>query len=176
MVDLLSVEKDEDLTFLNKTISDFVAATGSEVGQEVLDKWPASAEKFVKVFPHEYQRALQELKDEEAAANSISVKINGDVVASPNLDIRNAYAIDNTPAVPGMRHVVLPAEAQEPDTDEESDDDDSAQKQPPKKPMMPIKLIAPPPIKVLGVNGHTNGHTNGINGMNGHTNGHTNGF
>ena len=172
MVDLLAVEKDEDLTFLNKTISDFVAATGSEVGQEVLDKWPASAEKFVKVFPHEYQRALQELKDEEAAANSISVKINGDVVASPNLDIRNAYAIDNTPAVPGMRHVVLPAEAQEPDTDEESDDDDKA---PPKKPMMPIKLIAPPPIKVLGVNGHTNGHTNGVNGMNGHTNGHTNG-
>eukprot|EP00092_Neocalanus_flemingeri_P019929 GFUD01021587.1.p1 GENE.GFUD01021587.1~~GFUD01021587.1.p1 ORF type:complete len:2149 (+),score=589.84 GFUD01021587.1:113-6559(+) len=160
MVDLLPVEKTEDLVFLQTTIADFVAATGSEVGQSILGNWPASAQKFVKAFPHEYQRALQELKDEAEALNSISVTVNGDSIMSPNLDIRNAYAIDNTPAVPGMRHVVLPAEAQEPDSDDDSDDEDKSLKPPKKMPLMPkmpVKTIAPPPIKILEVNGHMNG-------------------
>jgi len=162
MVDLLPVEAAEDLSFLHATITEFVGATGSEVGQAVLDTWPVSATGFVKVFPHEYQRALQELKDEAEAANSISVTVNGDSIMSPNLDIRNAYAIDNTPAVPGMRHVVLPAEAQEPDSDEDSDDEEKIQKKPSKMPVMPkmpVKIIAPPPTKVVEIveNGHTNG-------------------
>jgi len=166
MVDLLPVESAEDLAFLHATITEFVGATGSEAGQAVLDTWPVSATGFVKVFPHEYQRALQELKDEAEAANSISVTLNGDSITSPNLDIRNAYAIDNTPAVPGMRHVVLPAEAQEPDSDEDSDDEEKIQKHPSKMPLMPkmpVKIIAPPPIKVVEI--VENGHTNGTNGV-----------
>ncbi len=35
--------------------------TGSEVAKRVLDNWKAMLPKFVKVFPHEYRRALGEL-------------------------------------------------------------------------------------------------------------------
>ena len=65
------------------------------------------------MFPHEYQRALQEQKEEEEEKmKNLSVAVENAGITSPNLDIRNAYAIDNTPAVPEMRHVILPAEAQ----------------------------------------------------------------
>jgi glutamate synthase domain-containing protein 3 len=35
--------------------------TGSLRARMVLDQWPAMRAKFVKVFPHEYKRALKEL-------------------------------------------------------------------------------------------------------------------
>ena len=65
MVDLLPVTSQEDLTFLQQIITEFCAATGSEVGKELLATWPANAQQFVKVFPHEYQRALQDLQQEQ---------------------------------------------------------------------------------------------------------------
>ena len=103
MVDLLPVEDSDDLAYLQTILEEFVAATGSQVGQRLLESWPAAAQKFVKVFPHEYQRALQELKDEVEATNNLSVQVNGSVIMSPNLDIRNAYVIDNSPEIPGSQ-------------------------------------------------------------------------
>jgi len=41
--------------------------TGSRRARELLDTWNASREKFVKVFPHEYQRALGEMGKREQA-------------------------------------------------------------------------------------------------------------
>ncbi len=167
MVDLLPVETDADLTFLQATLRDFVAATGSAVGGRLLADWPAAAANFVKVFPHEYQRALQELAEEEAkvaaaaaaaltnhneaasaatnhheaAMNGLSVRLGDsslDLLKSPNLDIRNAYAIDNTPSVFSQSHLILPAEKMEPP---DSEDEDQSALTPPK--------IKGPPIKVL---------------------------
>ena len=164
MVDLLPVEKDEDLVFLKTTLEEFVTETGSSVAQGLLDNWPASASKLIKVFPHEYQRALQEQKEEEEEKmKSLNVAMGDTNILSPNLDIRNAYAIDNTPAVPGMRHVILPAEAQVPDSD--SEDEDKVAKPPPKMPIMPKipekKSMPPPAVKI------TNGDAKEMNGHNG---------
>jgi len=160
MVDLLPVESDSDLTFLQATLGDFVAATGSAVGGRLLADWPAAAAHFIKVFPHEYQRALQELAEEEAkvaaaaaaalaltnhneaaAMNGLAVRLGDslDLLKSPNLDIRNAYAIDNTPSVFSQSHLILPAEKMEPPDSE--DEDHPAIASPPK--------IRGPPIKVL---------------------------
>ena len=122
----------------------------------------------VQVFPHEYQRALQEQKEEEEEAERKRTQSEAGVL-SPNLDIRNAYDIDNTPAVPGMRHVILPAEAQVPDSDSEDEEKKSPKlKVPPKMPKMPEKQLAPP-IKIIDTsqrNGDTreNGDTDGMNG------------
>jgi glutamate synthase (NADPH/NADH) len=156
MVDLLPVETYSDLTFLQATLSDFVAATGSAVGGRLLADWPAAAAQFIKVFPHEYQRALQELAEEEAkvaaaaaaaaATNHYEAAMNGlavrlgdglDLLKSPNLDIRNAYAIDNTPSVFSQSHLILPAEKMEPPDSEDED-----------HPLTPPKIKGPP-IKVL---------------------------
>ena len=143
MVDLKVVELEEDFKFLNETIAEFVAATGSTVGQAILEEWPESAARFVKVFPHEYQRVIQEQKDEEEKLKKLTVPMSKSSILSPNLDIRNAYDIDNTPLVPGSTsHVILPAQAKMADSDSE----DEERKQTVKMPTMP--KIAPP-IKVI---------------------------
>ena len=166
MVDLLPVESVPDLTFLEETLKDFAASTGSQVAARLLDNWPAAAGDFIKVFPHEYQRALQELaEEEEKAAAAANKHVNGltvqmsqlggggdlDLLKSPNLDIRNAYAIDNTPSVFSQTHLILPAEKMEPDSGDEDDDDDEKTV----GGLKPVKLALPPPqirlppVKVL---------------------------
>jgi len=50
-----------DETLLKSLIEKHQAATGSEVARRILADWPAYREKFVKVFPDEYRRALKEI-------------------------------------------------------------------------------------------------------------------
>lgn len=50
---------DEEL--LRKTISDHLKWTGSMRARHILDNWLTAFPKFVKVFPHEYKRAMREL-------------------------------------------------------------------------------------------------------------------
>ena len=42
----------------------------AQVEQWLLDDWEAARRKFVKVFPHEYRRALSELHAKQTAAKS----------------------------------------------------------------------------------------------------------
>ena len=51
-------------------IAEHVARTDSPVGQRVLDEWEALAPKFVKVFPKDYRRVLEQLAVEEAAMST----------------------------------------------------------------------------------------------------------
>merc|ERR1719300_2297217 len=164
MVDLLPVESEEDLSFLKETLEEFVAETESSVASRLLADWPASAKELTKVFPHEYQRALQEQKEEEEEKmKNLSVAVENAGITSPNLDIRNAYAIDNTPAVPEMRHVILPAEAQVPDSDSE-DEEKAPVKKIPLMPKIPERQTAPP-IKIIDTSkksGDTGDKENGV--------------
>jgi glutamate synthase (NADPH/NADH) large chain len=48
--------------------------TGSTLALKVLDDWEASRAKFVKVFPHEYKRALTEMHARRAAAKTTATK------------------------------------------------------------------------------------------------------
>jgi glutamate synthase domain-containing protein 3 len=41
-------------------IQEHVEMTGSPVGQRMLENWEAEHKKFVKVFPHDYKRVLEE--------------------------------------------------------------------------------------------------------------------
>jgi len=50
-----------DEAILQRLIEKHLAYTGSEQAQRILDDWDALRAKFVKVFPHEYRRALGEL-------------------------------------------------------------------------------------------------------------------
>jgi glutamate synthase (NADPH/NADH) large chain len=49
-----------DEALLKKLIEDHHHWTGSLRARELLDSWPESRAKFVKVFPHEYKRVLGE--------------------------------------------------------------------------------------------------------------------
>ena len=62
--------RDEDL--LKHLVSEHQRRTNSPLAKEILADWPAARGKFIKVFPHEYRRALTELaqgnKNEREAA------------------------------------------------------------------------------------------------------------
>jgi glutamate synthase (NADPH/NADH) large chain len=63
-----------DEPMLRAQIERHLRYTGSTLALKVLDDWEASRAKFVKVFPHEYKRALTEMHAKRAAAKTTATK------------------------------------------------------------------------------------------------------
>ncbi|MBI3381207.1 MAG: glutamate synthase subunit alpha [Aquabacterium sp.] len=61
-----------DEAALKKLIEDHHRWTGSLRAREILDNWSAAMAKFVKVFPHEYRRALTEMGAKQEATATIA--------------------------------------------------------------------------------------------------------
>jgi len=61
-----------DELLLRKLIEDHHRWTGSLRAREILDHWAQAREKFVKVFPHEYKRALGEMNAQKEADATIA--------------------------------------------------------------------------------------------------------
>ena len=61
-----------DEALLKKLIEDHHKWTGSLRAREILDAWAVSRAKFVKVFPHEYKRALGEINAAKEAGDAVS--------------------------------------------------------------------------------------------------------
>jgi glutamate synthase (NADPH/NADH) large chain len=59
-----------DEPMLRELIERHLRFTGSTLALAILDHWDSACRKFVKVFPHEYKRALGEMHAREAAAKS----------------------------------------------------------------------------------------------------------
>ncbi|MDR2127447.1 MAG: glutamate synthase subunit alpha [Burkholderiaceae bacterium] len=55
---------------LKKLLDDHLICTGSRRARELLDNWPQTRDKFVKVFPNEYKRALGEIHARKLAASA----------------------------------------------------------------------------------------------------------
>ncbi len=51
----------DDAIGLRDLIAEHAARTGSPVGAGVIEGWDVQLPRFVKVMPHDYKRALQEL-------------------------------------------------------------------------------------------------------------------
>ena len=68
MVALEGVPAEDDAK-LKRLIEEHHRWTGSRRAREILDHWSASRERFVKVFPHEYRRALSEMAQKKSNAN-----------------------------------------------------------------------------------------------------------
>jgi glutamate synthase domain-containing protein 3 len=68
MVDLEPLELDEDIDAVQSLLRKHIEATGSERAQWVLENWHSLQGKFVKVFPRDYRRVLDEKKTKQAAA------------------------------------------------------------------------------------------------------------
>jgi glutamate synthase (ferredoxin) len=67
MVGLEDLSDPADEMECRELIEKHVACTDSAVGRRVLDDWPSMREKFVKIMPTDYKRALAELAREEEA-------------------------------------------------------------------------------------------------------------
>ncbi|MGL4576546.1 MAG: hypothetical protein ACRCV9_17300, partial [Burkholderiaceae bacterium] len=55
-----------DEALLKSLIEKHFRYTGSERARFILDHWAVARGKFIKVFPHEYRRALKELAAKQA--------------------------------------------------------------------------------------------------------------
>jgi glutamate synthase domain-containing protein 2/glutamate synthase domain-containing protein 1/glutamate synthase domain-containing protein 3 len=64
----------EDDAALKKLIEDHHRWTGSRRARELLDQWATVRSKFLKVFPHEYRRALSELAQKKAGQSGATSK------------------------------------------------------------------------------------------------------
>ena len=67
LVDLDTLDEEEDVVELRELITRHHVFTGSSVAARMLDDWESTLEKFVKVMPRDYKRALKELQAEAAA-------------------------------------------------------------------------------------------------------------
>ena len=61
-----------DEALLKKLVEDHHKWTGSLRARHILDHWSESRAKFVKVFPHEYKRALGEINAAKEAGDTIA--------------------------------------------------------------------------------------------------------
>ena len=63
-----------DETLVRELIERHLRFTGSTLALQLLDHWEATRAKFVKVFPHEYRRALTELHAKQLPQPASSTK------------------------------------------------------------------------------------------------------
>ena len=60
---------------LKKLLEEHHRWTGSQRARELLDNWALARQKFVKVFPNEYKRALDEINARKAAATQAQAAV-----------------------------------------------------------------------------------------------------
>jgi glutamate synthase (NADPH/NADH) large chain len=65
MVELETVEADDDVAELYQMIENHHKHTGSTVAQQILDDWQQALSEFVKVMPVDYKRVLMGHKARE---------------------------------------------------------------------------------------------------------------
>lgn len=58
-VELFKLKDEEDMKYLHEVLTDFCEKTKSEVAKEILNNWSHSTYSFIKVFPYEYQKVLE---------------------------------------------------------------------------------------------------------------------
>tara|TARA_B100000686_G_scaffold138398_1_gene145834 strand:- start:1789 stop:6312 length:4524 start_codon:yes stop_codon:yes gene_type:complete len=64
-VDLVKVDEKEDAQQLKSLIEEHFQSTKSEVAEKVLDEWDEILPKFIKVYPTDYRRVIEELKSKQ---------------------------------------------------------------------------------------------------------------
>jgi glutamate synthase domain-containing protein 3 len=71
-----------DETILRKLVEDHHRWTGSLRAREILDQWATTRLRFVKVFPHEYKRALADAAARADAAKAVAAaRVTADAAA-----------------------------------------------------------------------------------------------
>jgi glutamate synthase domain-containing protein 3 len=77
MVDIDPID-DEDVEWLRTIVTQHMEATGSVVAERILTKWWRSVSKFTKIFPKDYKRVLEAVRD----ATERGVDVDEAVMAS----------------------------------------------------------------------------------------------
>ena len=70
-VDLVDVNEENDIQQLKSLIEEHFQSTHSAVAKKILDEWTEALSHFVKVYPRDYRRVLEERKNKK----SVELKI-----------------------------------------------------------------------------------------------------
>lgn len=62
-VSVLPLELESDIILIKSLLENFINKTNSKVAKEVFVNWTECQAKFAKVFPYEYQKALQDIEN-----------------------------------------------------------------------------------------------------------------
>ena len=68
LVDLLPIEDNQDVITLKIMIEEHTQYTGSAIARKILDNWDQTLSKFVKVYPRDYRRVLEERRQRDQKA------------------------------------------------------------------------------------------------------------
>ncbi|XP_004526125.1 glutamate synthase [NADH], amyloplastic isoform X2 [Ceratitis capitata] len=83
-VAVLPLELESDITLVKSLLDDFIQKTNSKVATEISINWTESRNRFLKVFPYEYQKALRALENSQSSEiNEIPTEIK-DIKATRN--------------------------------------------------------------------------------------------
>jgi glutamate synthase domain-containing protein 2/glutamate synthase domain-containing protein 1/glutamate synthase domain-containing protein 3 len=77
MVELSNVSDPEDVKEIHELLTRHAAFTGSLVAQNILDEWEESYATFIKVFPLDYKRVLEERAAREASGKDSMLEGSG---------------------------------------------------------------------------------------------------
>lgn len=105
-VDLESLELDEDSDFIQNLLKEFHEKTGSVRALDILQNWAQEKQFFIKVFPREYRRALQEMAEEEAKKVAENEMINGGVDGDEEDDEEEVINEQKKPAVVDIEETI----------------------------------------------------------------------
>lgn len=72
LVDLVPLEEEEDLELVKTMIREHLEYTGSAVAKRVLDNWSAMVPKFVKVYPRDFRRVVEERKRKQEMLEEVA--------------------------------------------------------------------------------------------------------
>ena len=65
LVDLVDLEDEEDIPLLKGLIEEHQKHTGSTVAERILNDWEKIKSKFIKIYPRDYRRVLEERKQKQ---------------------------------------------------------------------------------------------------------------
>ena len=74
-IELESLVDAQEIDELKTMISDHLRYTGSEVAATLLDNWPQSVKRFVKVMPTDYKRVLAERAAQEELRPTLAASL-----------------------------------------------------------------------------------------------------
>jgi glutamate synthase domain-containing protein 3 len=74
MVDLFAVKEQKDILELKDLIEKHFKYTRSSVAEGILQNWPETLKQFVKVYPRDYRRVLEEAESIKNTDNVLSKK------------------------------------------------------------------------------------------------------
>lgn len=72
MVELERLTDSEEIEFLKQQIELQKEYTGSKRAEEILANWKVELDRFVKVIPTDYKKALQKAKEEEFSKKGVA--------------------------------------------------------------------------------------------------------